>query len=186
MGNERQGRNVGRLALAPNDHAKLRARFGELRRDESHGDGGAQSRRVAPAGDSADGNPRRVGDLGPFAGRCAFQHPQSHAAARHLPGQLASGAGETPGATKIKWAPAKSYEPEDLVITRNGNLLVASYSAVVTGLTVEGKKHAEASSPRLLTYRLNEQNQWKLIALANFNTPKDLPKGTTCPAGNGG
>ncbi|MEI7560496.1 MAG: hypothetical protein WCJ63_07865 [Actinomycetes bacterium] len=100
--------------------------------------------------------------------------------------QLGSGWGwPTPGAAKIKWSPAKNYEPKYVVITRNDNLLVASYSAVTAGQIVEGTKHAEALSPRLLTYRLNDQNEWKLIALANFNTPKDLPKGTKCPPGHG-
>ena len=103
--------------------------------------------------------------------------------------QLASGAGwPNPGAavSQIKWSPAKNYQPEDIVITRNGDLLVATYSAVVAGLKIEGKTEAETSSPRLITYRLNNQNQWKLIALANFDPPKDLSKGVECPSGNAG
>ena len=103
--------------------------------------------------------------------------------------QLANGWGwpsAGSGAATIKWSPAKYYQPEGIVITRNGNLLIASYSAVVAGLKIEGKTEAEISSPRLMTYRLNDQNQWKLIALANFDPPKDLPKGVECPSGNAG
>ena len=103
--------------------------------------------------------------------------------------QLASGAcWPNPGAavSQIKWSPAKNYQPQDIVITRNGDLLVATYSAVVAGLKIEGKTEAETSSPRLITYRLNNQNQWKLIALANFDPPKDLPKGVDCSHEHGG
>ena len=95
--------------------------------------------------------------------------------------QLADGQGwPNPDGSKIKWTPASAYEPEDIVITRDGDLLVASYAAVETGLAIEGSTYGESASPRLLTYRLNDQNEWKLIALANFNSPKAVPKGVDC------
>ena len=95
--------------------------------------------------------------------------------------QLADGEGwPNPDGSKIKWSPAAAYQPEEIVITRGGDLLVASYAAVETGLSVEGSSYRKSASPRLLTYRLNDQNEWKQIALANFNSPKEVPKGVDC------
>jgi hypothetical protein len=95
--------------------------------------------------------------------------------------QLADGQGwPNPDGSKIKWSPASAYEPEDIVITRGGDLLVASYAAVESGLAIEGSTYGKSASPRLLTYRLNDQNEWKLIALANFNSPTEVPKGVDC------
>ncbi|MEI7626470.1 MAG: hypothetical protein WCK06_10045 [Actinomycetota bacterium] len=95
--------------------------------------------------------------------------------------QLADGEGwPNPDGSQIKWSPAKSYEPHDIVVTRHGELLVASYSAVETDLSVEGKAYAAASAPRLLTYRLADKDQWKLIALANFNSPKKASNDADC------
>lgn len=95
--------------------------------------------------------------------------------------QLADGEGwPNPDGSKIKWSPAGAYQPEEIVITRGGDLLIASYDAVESGLSVEGSTYGKSASPRLLTYRLNDQNEWKQIALANFNTPKEVPKGVDC------
>jgi len=68
------------------------------------------------------------------------------------------------------------------VITRDGDVLVATYGAVESGLSVEGRTYGESGSPRLITYRLNDQDEWKLIALANFNSPTQVPKDVDCAA----
>lgn len=67
-------------------------------------------------------------------------------------------------------------------ITRDGDLLVATCAAIESGLSVEGRMYGESGSPRLLTYRLNDQNEWKLIALANFNSPAQAEKDVDCVA----
>lgn len=95
--------------------------------------------------------------------------------------QLADGQGwPNADGRKIEWSPAKDYEPEDVAITRNANLLVASYDAVVSDLSVEGDTYRKAASPRLLTYMKNAQGEWKMIALANFNVPEGVPSGVKC------
>lgn len=95
--------------------------------------------------------------------------------------QLADGEGwPNPDGSTIKWSPAGFYQPEGVVITRDGDVLVATYAAIESGLSVEGKTYGESGSPRMLTYRLNDKNEWNLIALANFNSPKQVPKGVDC------
>ncbi len=97
--------------------------------------------------------------------------------------QLADGEGwPNPDGSEIKWSPAKAYKPEDIVITRDGDVLVATYAAIESGLSVEGRTYGKSGSPRLLTYRLNDQNEWKLIALANFNSPAQAEKDVDCVA----
>jgi hypothetical protein len=53
--------------------------------------------------------------------------------------QLADGQGwPNPTSTPIAWSPAQTYEAADILTTRNGDLLVISYAAVVSGLHMEG------------------------------------------------
>ncbi|MBU3675402.1 MAG: hypothetical protein FGM34_10220 [Solirubrobacteraceae bacterium] len=95
--------------------------------------------------------------------------------------QLADGQGwPNPNGEKIKWAPARAYESRDIAITQNEDLLVASYDAVVSDLSVEGATYRSAASPRLLTYSRNDQGDWKMIALANFTVPEKVPAGVKC------
>ena len=95
--------------------------------------------------------------------------------------QLADGQGwPNPNGEKIKWAPARAYESRDIAITQNEDLLVASYDAVVSDLSVEGATYRSAASPRLLTYSRNGQGDWKMIALANFTVPEKVPAGVKC------
>jgi hypothetical protein len=95
--------------------------------------------------------------------------------------QLADGQGwPTADGKPIEWTPASSYEVANVGITRNGDLLVASYDAVVSDIVMEGDEYAETSSPRLLTYLLSPEGKWELIALANFTVPQEIPADVDC------
>lgn len=95
--------------------------------------------------------------------------------------QLADGQGwPNPDGTPIQWTPAQSYEYNNLAITRDGDLLVATYDAVASDLVVEGEEYRSQASPRMLTYLLNDQGAWQLIGLANFTVPQTVPDGVDC------
>lgn len=95
--------------------------------------------------------------------------------------QLADGQGwPNPAGTPIAWSPAQAYEVADVVTTRNGDLLVVSFVAVVSGLQLEGRAYSSERQPRLLTYMLNAQGRWRPIALANFVTPVTVAAGVEC------
>ncbi len=95
--------------------------------------------------------------------------------------QLADGQGwPNPDGTPIKWTPAKSYESKELVTTRNGDLLVASYDAVVPDIVMEGEEYRGTVSPRLLTYLRDPDGKWEMIALANFTVPRKVPANVDC------
>ena len=95
--------------------------------------------------------------------------------------QLANGSGwPTTDAAPIKWSPASAYEFEDLAVTRDGDLLVASYDAVESGLVLDGGTYRALAAPRLLTYLRSPEGKWELIALANFNVPQGIPQGVPC------
>ena len=95
--------------------------------------------------------------------------------------QLADGRGwPTTDGAPIKWSPASAYAVEDIAITRNGNLLVASYDAVSSGLVLEGDTYRPKAAPRLLTYIQTAEGKWELLALGNFNVPEGIPQGVAC------
>ena len=95
--------------------------------------------------------------------------------------QLADGqAWPNTSGTPIKWAPAQAYDFEHLDVTRKGELLVTSYDAVTENLQMEGQAYGSTSSPRLLTYMRTPEGEWRLIALANFVPPKEIPAGVAC------
>ena len=95
--------------------------------------------------------------------------------------QLADGQGwPTIDDEPIEWAPAQAYDFANVGVTRNGDLLVVSYDAVVTDFVMEGEEYRNISSPRMLTYLLSPEGKWELIALANFNVPEGIPAGVEC------
>ena len=98
--------------------------------------------------------------------------------------QLADGRGwpSADGDESIDWKPAEAYEVRDPAITRNGDLLVASYDAVASDITIEGRKYRTLATPRLLTYLRDPDGTWKQIGLANFNVPTGVPAGVDCVA----
>lgn len=95
--------------------------------------------------------------------------------------QLADGQGwPTKDGTAIEWSPAQAYDYDNLVVTRNGDLLVLSYDAVVRNIIMEGEIYRSEASPRLLTYLKNPGGRWELISLANFTVPQEIPAGVDC------
>lgn len=74
---------------------------------------------------------------------------------------------------------------DDVVVSRNGRLIVVSYYAKVDQALFQGSQLLSAEvTPRLLTFLQGDDESWSLIANATFNPPKELPKGTVCvPAG---
>lgn len=95
--------------------------------------------------------------------------------------QLADGrAWPTADDKPLEWKPAQAYDYADLSITRDGDLLVASYDAVVSDLVMEGEEYRASASPRLLTYLQSPEGKWELIALANFTVPQEIPADVDC------
>lgn len=108
---------------------------------------------------------------------------ESQAKIRHEANQiqLADGQGwPTADGKPIQWTPASAYEVANVGITRNGDLLVASYDAIVSDIVMEGDEYAETASPRLLTYLQSPEGTWELIALANFTVPQEIPADVDC------
>jgi hypothetical protein len=95
--------------------------------------------------------------------------------------QLANGQGwPTTDDKPIAWKPAKAYKYRNPAITRNGDVLVASYDAVASDITIEGKAYRTLATPRLLTYLRSPSGTWEQIGLANFTVPKGVPAGVDC------
>ena len=102
---------------------------------------------------------------------------------RHSEGQiqLADGQGwPTADGKPIEWSPASAYEADNIGIARNGDLLVASFDAVVRDIVMEGDEYRDTASPRLLTYLLSPEGKWEYIALANFTVPQEIPAEVDC------
>lgn len=95
--------------------------------------------------------------------------------------QLADGQGwPSTQDEEVNWSPAQAYDFQNLEVTRNQDLLVASYDAVVSELEMEGAEYRAASSPRLLTWLKNSAGKWELIGLANFTVPQQIPASLDC------
>ena len=98
--------------------------------------------------------------------------------------QLADGQGwPTKDGTPIAWTPAQAYDYDNLIVTRNGNLLVLSYDAIAQDIVMEGDVYRSEASPRLMTYLLSPAGKWELISLANFTVPREIPAGVDCVSG---
>jgi len=83
---------------------------------------------------------------------------------------------ERPGETKL--------EPSvmtDFLVTRNGDAIVVSFRGRARG-EVNEVEMGDAESPRLITFRLNEQGEWKAIATAYFSPVAKVPEGVDCAA----
>ena len=104
----------------------------------------------------------------------------AHATYELHTGVLTEDRARYPYGAPIKWSPASAYAVEDIAITRNGNLLVASYDAVSSGLVLEGDTYRPKAAPRLLTYIQTAEGKWELLALGNFNVPEGIPQGVAC------
>jgi len=95
--------------------------------------------------------------------------------------QLADGQGwPTADGEPIEWAPAQAYDFANVGVSRDGDLLVVSFDAVVSDLVMEGDEYRDTASPRLLTYLLSPEGKWELIALANFSVPQGIPADVDC------
>lgn len=92
--------------------------------------------------------------------------------------QSASGRGY---ATIANWMPSRydRFEPADVLVTRNDDVLVTAYVALQAG-TLHGEDIVTRRDPRISTWRLTEDGAWKQIAYAGFATPPELPDGETC------
>ena len=116
-------------------------------------------------------------DITTGAIRMSVRHPQHQI-------QLADGQGwPTKDGTPITWSPAQAYDYNNLVVTRNGDLMVLSYDAVARNIVMEGGIYRSEASPRLLTYLKSPAGKWELISLANFTVPQEIPAGVSCVSG---
>lgn len=117
---------------------------------------------------------RQWRDITTGAIRMSVRHPQHQI-------QLADGQGwPTTDGTPIAWSPAQAYDYDNLVVTRNGDLMVLSYDAVAQNIVMEGDVYRSEASPRLLTYLQSPAGRWELISLANFTVPQEIPAGVDC------
>ena len=113
-------------------------------------------------------------DVTTGAAKGGFMHPANQI-------QLADGEGwPTADDKPIEWAPAAAYDFAHVGVARHDDLLVVTYDAVVSDLVMEGDEYRETASPRMLTYLLNPEGTWELIALANFNVPQGVPADVDC------
>lgn len=95
-------------------------------------------------------------------------------------GRSASGRGWT---TMAQFIPSKivSVHPLDIKATRSGDYIVVSLNMQTEQSMYEAAVPMSGiSRPRLLTYMRQPQEGWKLIAIAIFAAPKDLPQGVQC------
>lgn len=81
---------------------------------------------------------------------------------------------ERPGETKLK-----PNVRHDYLITRHDDVIVASYRSAPSG-EVNAVEVASEESPRMITFRLNEEGEWKAIATAYFSTVASVPDGVDC------
>lgn len=83
---------------------------------------------------------------------------------------------ERPGETKL--------EPglvENFLVTRHDDTIVVSFRGAANGEVNEIEMNS-AEMPRMLTFRLNEEGEWKVIATAYFSTVAGVPEGVDCEA----
>jgi ketosteroid isomerase-like protein len=95
-------------------------------------------------------------------------------------GQTASGAGYT---TVDEYTPGqlKSANLREFVVTRSGDLLVVSVGTEAQGTVFANSTELGTKlHPRLLTFMKDEQGEWKLVAIAIFNVPAEVPAGVDC------
>lgn len=83
---------------------------------------------------------------------------------------------ERPGETKLAPSPVK-----DFLVTRHDDVIVVSFRGAASGQVNEIEMDG-SESPRMLTFRLNEQGEWKVIATAYFSTVANVPADVDCEA----
>jgi hypothetical protein len=81
---------------------------------------------------------------------------------------------ERPGETKLERS-----KLSDMLVTRNDNAIVVSFRGRASG-EVNEVEMADQEQPRLITFRLNEEGEWKAIATAYFSTLATIPEGVDC------
>lgn len=81
---------------------------------------------------------------------------------------------EREGETKLKPSTRRAF-----LVTRHEDVIVVSFRGSPSG-TVNAVEVSSEESPRLLTFRLNEQGEWKVIATAYFSTVASVPDGIDC------
>ena len=69
---------------------------------------------------------------------------------------------------------------ENLVVTRNGDLMVLSLYAKASGTQLLGAQFGTDLAPRLYTFLDYGNGAWRLIASAYFNIPAKLPEEIKC------
>lgn len=90
---------------------------------------------------------------------------------------LASGERNTP--SKPIASLTKPVEPSNLEAIRSGNLLAIRYD-MPNALSVSGDNLAQKYSPRLLTYQLNNEGRWELIASAVYGVTARVAQDIKC------
>ncbi len=81
---------------------------------------------------------------------------------------------ERPGETKLEPSMRSDY-----LVTRHDDVIVVSYRGAPSG-QVNAVEVASEESPRMITFRLNEEGEWKAIATAYFSTVAEVPEGVDC------
>jgi hypothetical protein len=95
-------------------------------------------------------------------------------------GQTAGGLGYTTS-SEYKAGKLSKIQIDDVVVTRNGKLIVVSLYAKAGQTVFEGTQPLGTEiTPRLLTFLQGDDGDATLIATATFNPPKELPPGTVC------
>jgi hypothetical protein len=99
-------------------------------------------------------------------------------------GQTAGGLGYTTS-SEYKAGKLSKVQIDDVVVTRNGKLIVVSLYAKADQTVFQGSQQLGTdTTPRLLTFLQGGDQDVTLIATATFNPPKELPQGAVCvPSG---
>jgi hypothetical protein len=102
-----------------------------------------------------------------------LMHPQ-------VQGQVASGSGYT---TAAEYTPGqmKAAELSDFVVTRNDDVVVVTLVVEAQGTVFANSEVLGTNlNPRLLTFLDDGEGDWKLISVATFNPPAEVPKDVDC------